>query len=180
MFYSTLLDTWAKGRSSHILTRNYRDGRSRQFFFKQNSYGRRDVLFCLRLRIEATESWMGWWDIPSAEETDISKVPHQGLVDDFFNCQGVVHQEFVPEVKIVIAEFYKGLMDRPLKRFQRVRPAAICWREFFLFRNNAPAKNVASVCQFLTPKMLHPFITPRTLQSYLRQTIFSSSSLKWS
>jgi hypothetical protein len=31
-FCSTLLDTSAKGRSSHILPRYYRDGRSRQFF----------------------------------------------------------------------------------------------------------------------------------------------------
>jgi hypothetical protein len=29
-FCSTLLDTWAKGRSSHILQRHYRDGRCRQ------------------------------------------------------------------------------------------------------------------------------------------------------
>jgi len=31
-FCSALLDTWAKGRSSHILPRHYRNGRSRQFF----------------------------------------------------------------------------------------------------------------------------------------------------
>jgi len=31
-FFSTLLDTWAKGRSSHILPRHYRDGRCRQKF----------------------------------------------------------------------------------------------------------------------------------------------------
>ena len=32
-FCSTLLDTWAKGRSSRILPRHYRDGRCRQSFF---------------------------------------------------------------------------------------------------------------------------------------------------
>jgi len=32
-FCSTLLGTWAKGRSSHILLRHYHDGRCRQFFF---------------------------------------------------------------------------------------------------------------------------------------------------
>jgi hypothetical protein len=31
----------------------------------------------------------------------------------------------------------------------------------------------------LTQKMLHPFITPRTLQMYLRQSILCSSSWKW-
>ena len=33
-FCSTLLDPWAKGRSSHILQRHYRDGRCRQNFLK--------------------------------------------------------------------------------------------------------------------------------------------------
>jgi hypothetical protein len=31
-FFPTLLDTWAKGRSSHILPRHYRDGRCRHIF----------------------------------------------------------------------------------------------------------------------------------------------------
>ena len=33
---------------------------------------------------------------------------------------------------------------------------------------------------FWTQNMLQPFITPRTLQSYLRQNIFCSPSWKWS
>jgi hypothetical protein len=50
-------------------------------------------------------------------------------------------------------------MDRLLKRIKRVRPAAFCCRDFFLLHDNAPAHKAASVCQFLTPKMLQPFIT---------------------
>jgi len=40
---------------------------------------------------------MGWRDIPLAEVTDIPKVPRQDHVDNFFDSQGVVHKEFVPE-----------------------------------------------------------------------------------
>jgi hypothetical protein len=59
------------------------------------------------------------------------------------------------------AEFYEGVMDRLLKRIQRVRPAAFCCRDFFFFHDNAPAHKAASVRQFLTPqKMLQPFLTP--------------------
>jgi len=66
----------------------------------------------------------------------------------FFHSQGVVHKEFVPERKTVNAEFYKGEMDRLLKRIQRVRPAAFCSQDFFfLLHDNAPAHKVASVCQ---------------------------------
>jgi hypothetical protein len=75
---------------------------------------------------------MGWCDIPSAEETEIPRVPHQDNVHNFFDSEGVVHKEFVPEGKTVNAEFYKGVMDHLLKRIQRVRPAAFCSRDFFV------------------------------------------------
>ena len=81
--------------------------------------------------------------------------------------------------KTVNAELYRGVTDRLLKRIQQVRPAAFCSRDFFLLHDNAPAQKAASVCQFSTPKMLQPFFTPsRTLQIYLRQTVFSSPSSK--
>jgi hypothetical protein len=94
----------------------------------------------------------------------------------FFDSQGVVNKEFVPEGKRVNAEFYEGVMDRLLKHIQRVHSGAVCSRDFFLLHNNAPAHKAASVCQFLTQKMLQPSITPRTLQIYIRQTIFCSPS----
>jgi len=37
----------------------------------------------------------------------------------FFDSQGTVHKEFVPEGMAVNAEFYKGVMDRLLKRIQQ-------------------------------------------------------------
>jgi hypothetical protein len=85
----------------------------------------------------------------------------------FFDSQGVVHKEFVPEGKTVNAEFYKGVMDRLLKRIQRVRPVAFWSRDFFLLHDNAPAHKAASVCQFLTPqKCYNPLSTPRTFQIF--------------
>ena len=55
----------------------------------------------------------------------------KALLIIFFDSQGVGHKEFVSEGKAVNAEFYKGVMDRLLKRIQRVRPAAFCLRDFF-------------------------------------------------
>jgi histone-lysine N-methyltransferase SETMAR len=78
----------------------------------------------------------------------------------FFDSQGVEHKKFVPEGKTVNAEFYKGVMDRLLKRIQRVRPAAFCSRDFFLLHDNAPAHKAASVCQFLTPKNVTTLYQP--------------------
>jgi hypothetical protein len=72
-----------------------------------------------------------------AEDTEIPKVLHQEHVNSFY-AQGVVHKEFIPEGKIVNAEFYKGVMDHPLKHIQRVRSAAFCSCDFFLLHDNVP------------------------------------------
>ena len=107
---------------------------------------------------------------PPVKETEIPKVPHQDHVDNFFNSRGIVHTEFIPEGKTVNAEFYKGVIDR------QIHPAAFCSQDFFLLHDNAPAQKAATVCQFLTQKILQPLIMPHTLQIYLCQTIFCSSS----
>jgi histone-lysine N-methyltransferase SETMAR len=82
------------------------------------------------------------------------------MLINLFDSKGVVHKEFVPEGKRVNAEFYKGVMDSLLKGIKRVLPAAFCPRDFFLLHDNAPAHKAASVCQFLTQKMLQPFVIP--------------------
>ena len=41
----------------------------------------------------------------------------------FFDAEGVIHREFVPEGQKVKAEFYVGVFDRLLKRIRRVRTA---------------------------------------------------------
>jgi hypothetical protein len=50
-----------------------------------------------------------------------------------------------------------------------------CSRDFLL-HDNAPAHKAASVCQFLTSKNVTNLYHPRTLQIYLRQTIFCTPS----
>jgi hypothetical protein len=60
----------------------------------------------------------------------------------------VVHKEFVPVGKTVNAKFDKGVMDRLLKRIQRVRLDAFCPRDFFLLHNNAPAHKLHVLTNF--------------------------------
>ena len=40
----------------------------------------------------------------------------------FFDWQGVIHKEFVPEGETINAVYYKGVMERFLNRIRRVRP----------------------------------------------------------
>ena len=88
-----------------------------------------------------------------------------------------MHKEFLSEGKTVNAEFYKGVMDRLLKRIQWVRPAAICSRDFVLLHDNAPAHKAASVCQFLTPKNVTKAITP-VLSRFISDRLFLNPKLK--
>ena len=107
---------------------------------------------------------MGWWDIPSAEETEIPKVSHQEHVDKFFRLTWRSAQRIRTRGKTVYAELYTGVMDRLLKRIQRVRPAAFCSRDIFLLHNNVPPHKAARIWQFLTPKnvttIYHPPYSP--------------------
>jgi hypothetical protein len=91
----------------------------------------------------------------------------------FFDSQGVVHKEFVPEGKTVNADFYKGVVDRLLKRIRRVRPAAFCARDFFLLHDDAPAHKVANVCQFLTEKKYYNCLSPPVLSRFISARLFS-------
>jgi len=90
----------------------------------------------------------------------------------FFDSQGVVHKEFVPEGKTVNAEFYTRVMNCLLKRIQRVRPAAFCCRDFFLLHDNAPAHKAASVCQFLTPKKCYNPLSHPLLSRFISARLF--------
>jgi hypothetical protein len=122
-----------------------------------------------------SSEWFGETS-PRLEKLKFQMSHIQNMLIIFFGSQGVVHKEFIPEGKAVNAEFYKGVMDRLLKLNQRVRPAAFCSQDFYLLHDNAPAHKAASVCQFFTPKNVTTLYHPRTLQIYLRQTIFCSPS----
>ena len=78
----------------------------------------------------------------------------------FFDSQGVVHKEFIPEGKTVNAEFYAGVIDGLLMHIHRVRPAAFSSQDFFLLHDNAATHKAASVCQFLTQKYVATLYSP--------------------
>ena len=112
-------------------------------------------MFCLWPRDKATGSeWVGETS-PWPKKLKFQRSCIRIMLIICFDSKGLVHKDFIPEGKTANAEFYKGVMDRLLKSIQRVRPAAFCSRDFFLLlHDNAPAQKAASVCQFLTPKML--------------------------
>jgi hypothetical protein len=143
-----------------MLPTHYRDGRCIQFFFNKIITG--DETWCLAYDPETkrqSSEWVGETS-PRPKKLKFQKSRIKTMLIIFFDSQGVVHKEFVPEGKTVNAEFYKGVMDCLLKRIQRVRPAAFCSRDFLFLHDNAPAHKAASVCQFLTPKKCYNSLLP--------------------
>ena len=132
MFCSTLIDTWAKGRMSHILPRHYCDGRCRQTFF--NNIITEDETWCFAYDPETKgqiSEWVGETS-PQPKKLKFQRSCMKTMLIIFFNSQGVVHKEFVPEGKTVNAEFFKGVMDCLLMCIHQVRPGAFCSQDFFL------------------------------------------------
>jgi len=82
----------------------------------------------------------------------------------FFDWQGVIHKEFVPEGETVNAVYYKRVMERLLNRIRRVRPGMFESGDWFLLHDNVPSHNATIVKQFLTQRKVtvldHPPYSP--------------------
>ena len=100
---STLLDTWAKGRSSHILPRHYRDGRCRQFFLTKLLREMRPGVLPMTLK-QSNRVLNVLVRHPIGRRNWNSKGPaSKQCWYFFFGSQGLVRKEFIPEGKTVNA-----------------------------------------------------------------------------
>jgi hypothetical protein len=95
-------------------------------FFNEISMG--DVTWCFAYDPEIkrqNSEWVGEI-FPWPKKLKFLRSRIKTMLIIFFNSQGVVHKEFIPERKTVNEEFYKGVMALLLKCFQRARPPAFC------------------------------------------------------
>jgi len=108
----------------------------------------------------------------------------------FFDCQGVIHEEYVPEGETINAVYYKGVTERLLNRIRRVRPGMCESGDWFLLHDNALSHNATIVKQFLAQRketvLDHPpyspdlapadyFLFPK-VKSHLKGSLFDSIS----
>jgi len=107
---------------------------------------------------------VGGAKLSKTKETAISKITSEDDVNFFFDAEGVIHREFVPEGQKVNAEFYVDVLDRLLKRIRQVRMAKLQSSEWFLLHDNAPSHNAAIVKKFLANRNVavlhHPPYSP--------------------
>jgi len=107
----------------------------------------------------------------------------------FFDWQGVIHKEFVPDGETISAVYNKSVMERLLNRLRRVRPG-ICESGDWFLLHNVPSHNATIVKQFLGQRKVivldHPpyspdlapadyFLFPE-VKSHLKGRLFGSIS----
>src|SRR5215510_2144284 len=68
----------------------------------------------------------------------------------FFDSEGIVHTEFVPQRHTVNQFYYREILERLRKRVVRVRPSIA--DNWMLHHDNAPCHTGISVNEFLTKK----------------------------
>jgi len=96
-------------------------------------------------------AWVGETS-PRPKKLRFQKSRVKTMLVIFFNWQGVIHKEFVPECETINAVYYKGVMERLLNRIRRVKPGMCESGDWFLLHDNAPSHNANIVKQFLAQR----------------------------
>ena len=78
----------------------------------------------------------------------------------FFDSEGIVHTEFVPQGHTVNQFYYRGILERLRKRVVRVRPSIA--DNWMLHHDKAPCHTAISVIEFLAKITFLLFHSPHT------------------
>ena len=121
-------------------------------FFKKIVTG--DETWCFAYDSTARRQSAAWFGETSSRPKKLrfQKSLVKTMLMIFFDWQGVIHKEFVPEGESINAVYYKVVMERLLNRIRRVRPAMCESGDWFLLHNNTPSHNATVVKQFLAQR----------------------------
>ncbi|KAJ4448728.1 hypothetical protein ANN_00119 [Periplaneta americana] len=133
--------------------------------------------------IAGDETWYYLYD----PDTSKGKV----MLEVFFDSQGLIHHEFIPEGRTVTKELYVEIFRRLLDAVRRKRPEKWVENNWFLMHDNAPAHRAIIVKNFLamhnitaldhppySPDLSPPdcFLFPR-LKSHLKGRRFNAEEV---
>ncbi|XP_066261786.1 protein GVQW3-like [Euwallacea similis] len=123
---------------------------------------------------------------PRPKKARMSKSKIKCMLICFFDIQGIVHKEFVPEGQTVNKHFYRKVLERLRQRVIRVRPNIK--NNWVLHHDNAPCHTAISINEFWAHKNIHVapqppyspdlspcnfFLFPK-LKNYLKGTRFET------
>ncbi|KAL4085370.1 hypothetical protein QTP88_027229 [Uroleucon formosanum] len=87
---------------------------------------------------------------PRQKKGRMSKSKIKSMLICFFDSQGIVHKEFVPQGQTMNQKFYKEVLEKLRKRVICVRPKIK--NTWVLYHDNAPCHAAISINQFLATK----------------------------
>lgn len=87
--------------------------------------------------------------LPKTEEFRFEKSSVKTLLLTFFDCQGIIHQEFLSEGQTVNGKFYYAVLKRLLARILRVLPHLKQPEFWVLLHDNAQPRTATTVKRFL-------------------------------
>ena len=101
---------------------------------------------------------------PRPKKARMSKSKIKVMLIAFFDHQGLVHHEFVPQGQTVNQHFYKEVLSRLIARIRRSRRDSWENKRWILHHDNAPAHSALSIRQFLAERQVatleHPPYSP--------------------
>jgi [histone H3]-lysine36 N-dimethyltransferase SETMAR len=109
--------------------------------------------------------WMRKTDPPEAVPVaPIHRSRKKVLVTTFFDSDGLVHAEFLPQGETVTAMYYEGVLQRLLERIQRSRPNFLPSGKWYLQHDNARPHTAVKIQQFIAKHSItvlpHPPYSP--------------------
>ncbi|UYV71894.1 hypothetical protein LAZ67_9000961 [Cordylochernes scorpioides] len=123
----------------------------------------RDDPNLLQRVITGDETWVYGHDVETKAQSSQWKLPHEPrpkkarqvrskvkvLLTVFFDCRGVVHQEFFPQGRTVNKEYYLQVMRNLREAIRQKRPDLWKNKNWLLHHDNAPAHTSLLVRDFL-------------------------------
>ena len=88
-------------------------------------------------------------DEPRPKKASQSRSHVKSMLIIFFDCEGVVHNEFVPRGQTINKEYYVEVLERLRDAVRRKRPRFWSSGDWLLHHDNAPAHSSNFVQQFL-------------------------------
>lgn len=113
--------------------------------------------------ITGDETWVYEYDVETTQQSSEWRYPDEPkpkrprqsrskvkvMLTVFFDSQGVLHSEFLPEGQSVNAQYYLSVLKRLRENIRRKRPELWKDNSWFLHHDNAPAHTSALVCDYL-------------------------------
>ena len=113
-----------------------------------------DETWCFQYEL-LTKRQSAVWKSPEdspPRKVRLQKLKVKTMLITFFDSEGMIHKEFVPEGSTVNEQSYLGMMQRLLTRIRRIRLQYKAQGSWLLLHGNAPAHKCIAVPNFLASK----------------------------